>query len=179
MTKMKTNQLRCITSTAPLLHQTQENQDNNIKMQCQVLKTNLWIKAIKEEIRNFFKCNVQKKVPWSITEGKKPLGNRWVFKKKSQAGQICAMQSTFGGERVHADTRRELNWLFCPSSYRASNENCLYACSLLSKGHTRRVMHSRGCWCRSSLPRRWSWYPKQILNGLKVYRSMVSSHRAS
>ena len=63
MTKMKTDQLRCITSTAPLLHQTQENQDNNIKMQCQVLKTNLWIKAIKEEIRNFFKCNVQKKVP--------------------------------------------------------------------------------------------------------------------
>ena len=42
----------------------------------------LWIKAIKEEIGNFYKRDVWKKVPRSVLQGKKPLGNRWVFKKK-------------------------------------------------------------------------------------------------
>ena len=42
----------------------------------------LWIKAIKEEIGNFYKRDVWKKVPRSVLKGKKPLGNRWVFKKK-------------------------------------------------------------------------------------------------
>ena len=47
-------------------------------------ESGLWIKAIKEEIQNFYKRDVWKKVPRSVLQGKKPLGNRWVFKKKAE-----------------------------------------------------------------------------------------------
>ena len=43
-----------------------------------------WIKAIKNEIDNFYKRKVWVKVPRSVLFGRKPLGTRWVFKKKTE-----------------------------------------------------------------------------------------------
>ena len=43
-----------------------------------------WIPAIKSEIENFYKRNVWTKFPRSKLNGRKPLGNRWVFKKKHE-----------------------------------------------------------------------------------------------
>ena len=43
-----------------------------------------WTIAIKIEINNFYKRNVWKMVPRDNLKGRKPLGTRWVFKKKSE-----------------------------------------------------------------------------------------------
>jgi hypothetical protein len=43
-----------------------------------------WTIAIKNEINNFYKRNVWKMVPRDNLKGRKPLGTRWVFKKKSE-----------------------------------------------------------------------------------------------
>ena len=43
-----------------------------------------WTVAIKNEINNFYKRNVWKMVPRDNLKGRKPLGTRWVFKKKSE-----------------------------------------------------------------------------------------------
>ena len=43
-----------------------------------------WIPAIKSEINNFIKRKVWSKFPRSELHGRKPLGSRWVFKKKKE-----------------------------------------------------------------------------------------------
>ena len=44
-----------------------------------------WIPAIKSEINNFIKRKVWTKFPRAELRGRKPLGSRWVFKKKKES----------------------------------------------------------------------------------------------
>ena len=77
-----------------------------------------WNKAIKAEIEKFYSRKVWKLHPWKNLDGRKPLGAKWVFKKKNEHDkQHYALQGPYCGKRLFAGTRCRLHRFICTRCY--------------------------------------------------------------
>ncbi len=76
-------------------------------------KQGKWKGTIKSELNNFYSRGVWTKFPWSKLNGRKPLGNCWVFKKEEQTKQQHLLQRVDCCQRVCADTPHRLYRVIC------------------------------------------------------------------